>query len=228
MGVGYRQDQVDLFAQKQRAFMNRDSEVRGQSIQIKALVAIDAGGAEGVAMGDVHRALMGARLAPQVIRLVIDRLEAMGHIYREEIRTGGRPRIQMWSFRNVAKLPKESLQYRVRMSYLMTNVLKEDSRPEWERYQRDDLLVDILRRTGGDLNIKDIEVAACQLYAGSSSELVRLLFRSEPSRRQRLHFLDTLVYRGLITKAGEACAMRRESQRNTPRYAWSSQGAYQD
>jgi hypothetical protein len=220
MSVGYSQMHVDLFAQKHRAFMNRDSVVRGQSVQIRALKAIDAGGVDGVAMGDVHRALASSRLAPQVIRLVVERLEDMGHIYRERIETGGRPRIQMWSFRSVAALPKESMEYRVRMSCMMSNSLKEDDRPDWEFYQRGDLFVDILSRTGGDLNIKDMEVAACQLYAGNPAEMARHLTKSE-QKKQVLHYLDTLAYRGLIAKVwntGETIEVGDGARRNAHRY----------
>jgi hypothetical protein len=217
MGVGYSQYHVDLFAQKHRAFTTTGTLVRGQSVQIRALKAIDAGGADGVSMAAVHKALMGARLAPQVIRLVVDRLEAMGHIYREEIKTGGRPRIQMWSFRNVAELPKESLLYRARMSYLMSNSLGDDCRPAWEEVGRGELFADILRRTGGELNLKDIEVAACQLYAGNPAGLARHLIRSEP-KKQTLHYLDTLAYRGMISKVWGDCEKVGEARRNTHRY----------
>jgi hypothetical protein len=230
MGTGYRQDDVNLFLQKQKAFMNRDSEVRGQSVQIKALKAIDAGGVDGVAMADVHRAIKGARLAPEVIRLVVDRLEGMGHIYREEIRTGGRPRVQMWSFRRVLEMPAGDLQTKVKLSCLMSEVLSEDGRPPWECYSREDLIVDILRRADGELNVKDIEVAACQLYAGNPADLVRFLFRSEPGKQAR-HFLDTLAYRGLIGKVGEAGAMLEgcgEANRGGVRYTWKPSEAYRD
>jgi hypothetical protein len=218
--MGYYQGHANVFLQKHRAFMNRDSEVRGQSIQIRALKAIDAGGAEGVAMAAVHKALMSARLAPQVIRLVVDRLEDMGYIYRERIETAGRPRIQMWSFRNMAEQAPELRRARERMSSMLNNSLKDDVRPEWEGVERGDLFADILRRTGGELNLKDMEVAACQLYAGNPAKLVCHLIRKE-QRKQVLHYLDTLAYRGLISKIwddGDVTDGGSGSRRNANRY----------
>jgi hypothetical protein len=168
-------------------------------LQLRALKAIDAGGADGVSMAAVHKALLAARLTPQVMKLIIDRLEASGHILREEIATRGRPRVQMWSFKTIAE---HDMDGETAME-MADKGMSEDNRPSWVGLPRAYIFTDIINKTGGALNLKMIEIAACQLYSGNCKELMTELFRGG-EKKETLEVLDVLAMRGRIDRVPDS------------------------
>lgn len=190
------------------AVMGQCTGVKGFDLPIRALRMIDSGGLDGVPMSRVHKALMGARLAPGVIRLIIDRLVAEGHVHRVEIPTAGRRRIQMWSFRTIAADPEKcelALDLAQRGRDGPVGLLR------WEGKTRQKLCQEVVQAAGGDLSIKDIEVGAFQIYSdidGRGSALLTTLFNSETKARIAA-FLNGMAMSGYLGNAGEVAGVRR-------------------
>jgi hypothetical protein len=154
----------DVWLERHLAFMATPTpKFRPQEIRRRALVAIDAGGKDGASMADVHRAIKSAHLPPWLIKLVVDRLVEDGHVHKEIIPTAGRPRVQMWSFRYA---PTKELWG---MLALSRGVDKDFTRPRWEGKSQENIIRDVLRLINGEeLRVRDLEMAAGQLYADAS------------------------------------------------------------
>lgn len=162
----------DAWLGRHLAFMAKTSRFRPQEIRRRALVAIDAGGPGGAAMADVHRAVKGARMPAWLVNMVVDRLVEDGHACREVIPTLGRPRVQVWSFRHA---PAERL---LDMAKLSRGVDEDYTRPRWEGMVQENILIDVLRQSRGEeLRVKDLEIAAWQIYADANGAMSKEMFR---------------------------------------------------
>jgi hypothetical protein len=164
---------IDEWMGKHLAFMARDGGgCRPEKIRCRALVAIDAGGADGATMADVHVAIRGARMPAWLVNLVVDRLVEDGHVHRVREPTAGRPRVRMWSFRHA---PDE---VRADMAYAGVWADNDFTRPRWAGMIQENIIVDVLRRVRGeDVQVKDLEIAAGQIYADANAKLAIELFR---------------------------------------------------
>lgn len=158
---------------KHLAFMKQDGAVyRPTKLRQRALVAIDAGGPDGVPMGDVHRALASAHLPAKVINMIADRLVADGHAYRERVETGGRPRVQMWSFRHAPEAVRDD------MAYTGVWAPHSHARLRWYGKDREAIVIEVLGAIRGvSLGVKDIEIAAGQLYLDEDERMGGALYR---------------------------------------------------
>lgn len=159
---------------KHLAFMRPMDDYRPTELRRRALVAIDAGGADGAPLGDVHRALASARLPAKVVNLVVDRLAADGHVHREVIQTGGRPRVQLWSFRHAPEAVRPD------MAYTGVWAPHDHSRMRWAGKERESIVIEVLGSVKGtSLSLSGIEAAAGQLYADAGRGLVGALYRGK-------------------------------------------------
>ncbi len=157
---------IDEWMDKHVAFMARPVGYRPTELRRRALVAIDAGGASGAPIGDVHRAIKSAHLPAKVINLVADRLVADGHVHRERIQTAGRPRVQLWSFRHA---PDE---VRADMAYTGVWAPHDYGRLRWAGKDREQIVVEVLWSIRGiSLGLRDIEIASGQIYADENERL---------------------------------------------------------
>jgi hypothetical protein len=163
---------IDEWMGKHQAFMAREIRFRPVEIRRRALVAIDAGGADGAPMGDVHRAIKSAHLPAWLINLVVGRLVEDGHVHRERMQTGGRPSVRLWSFRHAP--PKELHE----MAGRGLGVEDDFTRPRWAGMIQENIIVDVLRRVGGeDVHVRDMEIAAGQIYVDADGKMAKELFR---------------------------------------------------
>jgi hypothetical protein len=153
-----------------REFMGGESDHRPTELRRRALVAIDAGGVNGATMADVHRALKSAHLPAKLVNLVVDRLIEDGHVHRKKILTAGRPRVQMWSFRHA---PEE-----VRDAMAERGLRTDFSRPFWAGKRQEQIIRDVLWRLRGiEMKVRDIEVAAWQIYVDADRAMDDEIFK---------------------------------------------------
>lgn len=159
------------WSEKHAAFIGKRCHYRPEELRQRALVAIDAGGAEGAAMADVHRALSTARLPACLVNLIVDRLVDDGHVHRVREPTAGRTRVRMWSFRNVAPEIAEDMAYRGVWAP------HDFSRMRWDGKCRENIIIEVLRAMDGEkLDVRGIEAAAGQLYADACGTMNTELF----------------------------------------------------
>lgn len=162
---------------KHLGFMRPTDGYRPTELRRRALVAIDAGGADGAPMGDVHRAIKSAHLPAKVVNLVVDRLVADGHVHREVIQTGGRPRVQLWSFRHAPDGVRGD------MAYTGVWAPHDYSRLRWAGKDREIIVIEVLGSVRGiELGLRDIEIAAGQIYADENADMGITLYRGKNGR----------------------------------------------
>lgn len=162
---------------KHVAFMRRAASYRPTELRRRALVAIDAGGADGAPMGAVHRALASAHLPAKVLNLVVDRLVADGHVHRVRVETGGRPRIHLWSFRHASDGVRDA------MAYTGVWAPHDYSRMRWAGKDREGIVIEVLGSVRGiELGLRDIEIAAGQIYADENADMGITLYRGKSGR----------------------------------------------
>lgn len=163
---------MDEWLGQHRAFLKRETAFRPAEVRRRALVAIDAGGVDGAPLGDVHRAIKSAHLPAWLINLIVDRLVADGHVYRERIETGGRPRIQMWSFRHAPE------GVRLEMAGRGLGVDDDFTRPRWDGMSQENIIVDVLRWIRGEkLRARDLVMAAGHVYVDANGKMAVELFK---------------------------------------------------
>jgi hypothetical protein len=93
-----------------------------------------------------------------------------GHVHRERIETAGRPRIQMWSFRHA---PEE-----VRDAMAKRGLRTDFNRPFWAGKPRERIIRDVLGFASGETwKVREIEVAAWQIYVDADKAMDEVLFR---------------------------------------------------
>lgn len=194
---------------KHMAFMAKDVSrhgIPGVTLPIRALKAIDAGGPDGVPMGAVHKALMSARLSPGVIRLITERLEEDGHITRRVFQTGGRPRVQMWSFRHVLDNPL----FDGDVAEDMSNNGGRGGRGTHAGKVRKRIFQEVIKAATGDLSIKDIEVGAYQIYSDiENNQAFRRMLWDGNDKKQMTALLCSMTMSGYLGNAGETAGVRR-------------------
>jgi hypothetical protein len=157
------------------AFLKKGDSFKPTQLRWKALKAIDAGGADGVAMTAVHKALASLHPPGWLINLTIDRLMADGHVHRGQVQTGGRPRVQMWSFRHAPEVVRSD------MAYTGVWAAHDFSRLRWDGKCRENIVIEVLRALSGRmLSVRQIEAAAGQLYIDANVAMVSTLYRGKP------------------------------------------------
>jgi hypothetical protein len=165
---------IDEWMSKHAAFLKPVDDYRPVELRRRALVAIDAGGPDGAPLGDVHRAIKSAHLPAKVIHLMVDRLVADGHVHREVIQTGGRPRTQLWSFRHAPEAVRDD------MAYTGVWAAHGYGRMRWAGKDREAIVIEVLGAVGGaSLSLSGIEAAAGQLYVDAGRGLVGALYRGK-------------------------------------------------
>ena len=169
----------DEWLEKHVGFMvsKGDALYRPTELRRRALVAIDAGGAEGATMADVHRAVKSAHLSAKVVNMIVDRLVDDGHVHRERIMTAGRPRVQMWAFRHA---PEE---VRGDMAYTGVWAPLDHARLRWAGKDREAIVIEVLKSIRGvSLGLREIEIAAGQVYVDECVEMGLTLYRGPKGR----------------------------------------------
>lgn len=146
------------------------------ALRQKVSIAINAGKADGLTMAAVHQVIKSAHLPAKLVNMIVDRLVDDGHVHRERIMTAGRPRVQLWSYRCAPKEARDAMAKRgLRMDY---------SRPFWMGKTRDMLIKDILRLVPNtELKVREIEIAAWQIYVDANSDMDRVLFEGHGGER---------------------------------------------
>lgn len=144
-------------------------------MRLRAIRAIDAGGVDGATMADVCKALCSAHLPAFLINKVVDRLVDDGHVRRVREATGGRPRVRLWSYRNVA--PEHSLD----MAHTGVWAPQDYTRLRWAGKSRETLIIEVLRSVeiGKMLDVRAIEGTAGQIYIDADRHLSRVLFEND-------------------------------------------------
>lgn len=159
------------WSEKHAAFLGKKCSYRPEELRQRALVAIDAGGAEGAAMADVHRALVSAHLPACLVNLIVDRLVDDGHVRRVREPTAGRTRVRMWSFRNA---PEDA---RSDMAYTGVWAPHDFRRLRWEGKCRENIIIEVLSAMDGEkLDVRGIDAAAGQLYVDACRAMNTELF----------------------------------------------------
>lgn len=198
---------MDEWLGQHRAFMKRETAFRPAEVRRRALVAIDAGGAGGVSMADVHASMRSARLPAWLVNLVVDRLVADGHVHRVRVETAGRPRIQMWSYQNA---PEE---VRPDMAYAGVWSSNDFSRPRCDGMIQENIIIDVLRRIGdNEARIRDLDMAAGQVYVDANAHMSLELFRRRGggvlTKGQMHKLLMSMVRQRWIRQNAEGDAFR--------------------
>lgn len=162
------------WSEKHAAFIGKKCSYRPEELRQRALVAINAGGPDGVAMTAVHKALASAHLPACLVNLIVDRLVDDGHAHRVREPTAGRPRVRMWSFRHA---PED---VRSDMAYTGVWAPHDFSRMRWEGKSRENIIIEVLRAMkGAMLDVRCIEAAAGQIYIDADRKLVRVLYQGK-------------------------------------------------
>lgn len=167
---------IEEWMDEHRAFLGRPSGRRPVWLRQMTLMTIDAGGVNSAPMAAVHDTVKSGHMPAKLVNLVVDRLVEDGHVHRERIQTAGRPRTKLWSFRHA---PDE-----VRDAMAKRGLGTDFSRPFWAGKMREQIIRDVLRLVPNvPLKVREIEVAAWQLYVDADAEMDRVLFRGPGDRR---------------------------------------------